>query len=416
VITGLVGLIPRDDDALEINPLAPADWDFFALDDVSYRGHRITVIWDKTGQRYKRGTGLSVLVDGKSIATSATLQRVVVANAVPAMKPAAPESGMIPVNFAVNNDGSYYPRLSASWSSPKMPLGKLNDGNYWYMRHPPNRWTCEGSPHDHDWVIVDFGSVRKIHTVTMYLLDDTREQNPTVTAPERIRLEAWSDGDWQLISNDGAALTHPAGHFPRSMKFRPLETLKLRVTLYHRGTLRSGLSEIEAWGDAILPIEPVPLPAGNLAHNPGPKIGEEAPKYPKVSASHTSRFDKVEFANDRVVNFLPEPNNRWTSFESTSPTDWLEIDFGKVVEFRRVELAIYDDGGGVQAPQSVDVQHWSGRDWIAVENPENSPSQPVGGQWNEVRFNPVKSSRLRIVFTHKGQARSGVTEVMVWDR
>ena len=71
VITGLVGLTPRDDDSLEVNPLAPADWDYFALDDVPYRGHLISVVWDKTGKRYKLGAGLHVLVDGKSAAAVA---------------------------------------------------------------------------------------------------------------------------------------------------------------------------------------------------------------------------------------------------------------------------------------------------------------------------------------------------------
>ncbi len=70
VITGLVGLTPRDDDALEINPLAPADWDYFALDDVPYRGHRVSVVWDRTGERYDLGQGLQVLVDGEAVATS----------------------------------------------------------------------------------------------------------------------------------------------------------------------------------------------------------------------------------------------------------------------------------------------------------------------------------------------------------
>ena len=47
-----------------------------------------------------------------------------------------------PVNFAVNNDGTYYPRVLAPFSNPKTPPSKLIDGNYWYHRDPPNRWTC----------------------------------------------------------------------------------------------------------------------------------------------------------------------------------------------------------------------------------------------------------------------------------
>src|SRR2546423_4491848 len=39
VITGLVGLRPRDDDTLEVRPLAPENWAYVALDSVPYRGH-----------------------------------------------------------------------------------------------------------------------------------------------------------------------------------------------------------------------------------------------------------------------------------------------------------------------------------------------------------------------------------------
>ncbi|HZT81639.1 MAG TPA: glycosyl hydrolase family 65 protein, partial [Gemmataceae bacterium] len=76
VITGLVGLRPRDDDTIEVNPLAPADWDYFALDDVPYRGRRVSIAWDRTGKRYGLGKGLHVLADGKQIASAGKLQRL----------------------------------------------------------------------------------------------------------------------------------------------------------------------------------------------------------------------------------------------------------------------------------------------------------------------------------------------------
>ena len=107
--------------------------------------------------------------------------------------------------------------------------------------------------------------------------------------------------------------------------------------------------------------------------------------------------------------------NRWTSYESKSESDWLEIDFGRAVEFRRMELAIYDDKGGVQPPVSYAIQYWSGTDWRNVANVSKSPERPVGSQWNEARFTAVSSSKVRIVFTHQGQSRSGVSEVLIWN-
>ncbi len=76
VITGLAGLRPRADDVVEVNPLAPEDWDFFCLDNLPYHGRTLTILWDRTGARYGRGAGLRVLADGREIAQGATLARV----------------------------------------------------------------------------------------------------------------------------------------------------------------------------------------------------------------------------------------------------------------------------------------------------------------------------------------------------
>jgi len=77
VITGLVGLRPRGDGVVEVNPLVPeGKWDFFCLDDVLYHGKVLTIIWDKTGAKYGKGAGLTVLANGKQIAHSPKLGKL----------------------------------------------------------------------------------------------------------------------------------------------------------------------------------------------------------------------------------------------------------------------------------------------------------------------------------------------------
>jgi hypothetical protein len=77
IITGLVGLRPRADNIIEVNPLLPAGkWDWFCLDNVLYHGKMITIIWDKTGSKYKKGKGLSVWVNGKKVASSLKLEKL----------------------------------------------------------------------------------------------------------------------------------------------------------------------------------------------------------------------------------------------------------------------------------------------------------------------------------------------------
>jgi hypothetical protein len=402
VITGLVGLRPRADDVLEVVPLASESWDYFALDDVPYRGRRVSVVWDKTGERYKLGKGLHLLAGGKKLATSEKLGRLTAKLPAVESKPAPKK---VAVNYAVNNDGRYYPRVTASYVASGTSPGKLIDGNYWYHASPPNRWTCEGSPDAKDWVLIDFGTNRTFDSVKLYLLDD---DDGKVSLPEKIELQTWDGKAWSAVK---AAKLEPAkitGHRPNVVRFEPRSASKVRATFTHAKRGKSGLTEIEVWGESALPVEPAAEPKGNLAYNPGKQ------KYPRASASYTSRFDRVEWANDGVVSFSPTPHNRWTSYESPNETDWLAIDFGEAKQTARLELAIYDDRGGVQAPQSYAVQYWDGKAWADVSGAKKTPERPVGGQFNEVRFDKVKTTKMRVVFTHRGKARSGVSEILIW--
>lgn len=77
IVTGLVGLRPRADDTVVVNPLLPAGtWDYFCLDRVPYHGRLLTILYDKTGKKYGRGSGLRILADGREIAATATLARL----------------------------------------------------------------------------------------------------------------------------------------------------------------------------------------------------------------------------------------------------------------------------------------------------------------------------------------------------
>jgi hypothetical protein len=79
IISGLIGIRPQDDQTLIINPLLPENsWDYFCLDNILVHNLIITVLYDKNGDRYKRGTGLKVFVDGKEVASSPIIERLTV--------------------------------------------------------------------------------------------------------------------------------------------------------------------------------------------------------------------------------------------------------------------------------------------------------------------------------------------------
>ena len=76
VISGLIGLRPRPDNVVVVNPLVPPSWDYFCLDQILYHGLTLTILFDKTGSHYGKGKGLHVFADGKEIAASEKLERV----------------------------------------------------------------------------------------------------------------------------------------------------------------------------------------------------------------------------------------------------------------------------------------------------------------------------------------------------
>lgn len=74
LITGLIGLRPRVDRKVVVNPLLPSGmWSYFAIDGLPYHGHLLAIVYDEGGAHYKRGRGLMLFVDGKKIASRATM-------------------------------------------------------------------------------------------------------------------------------------------------------------------------------------------------------------------------------------------------------------------------------------------------------------------------------------------------------
>lgn len=129
---------------MEVNPLLPeGTWDYFCLDQISYHGHWLTVLYDNSGERYGKGKGLRVFANGKEIAASDKLERVT--GRLP--PPAAAETSAgwkkfegNPVmggkygtcfDISVLRDGDKY-RMWLSWRPKKaVALVESKDGIHW---------------------------------------------------------------------------------------------------------------------------------------------------------------------------------------------------------------------------------------------------------------------------------------------
>ena len=394
VVTGIAGLRPRADDSVVVNPLAPPTWRYFALDDVAYHGHRLTILWDRDGTRYHRGAGLTILADGRVLARTTRLGRL----AAYLSPGTAPNDSTGLVNLAVNNGHAAFPWTGVSYAYPANPPNYLVDGNYWYHVEPPNRWTTIGSPNARDTITVELGATRRIARVELYVLDDGAAG--PVRAPARYTIELWRDGRWTAIPSPRRDPARPIGHRANTLSFPPVATSRVRVILVPDGGAPVGLSELEIWG-WISDIPQPDLPPRDLALAAHP------------SASFTATGARVEQVNDGAVAFTRYSRNRWTALGTPNASDWVELDLGAPTTISRVELYLWGDGDRIRAPKNYIIQLWNGTAWRPARERSRFPAQPLASARNVVRIQPAKASRVRVLFEHDLPAVTGLTELVV---
>ncbi|MFC1225097.1 glycosyl hydrolase family 65 protein [Pedobacter sp. BG31] len=78
VISGLVGIRPQDNDTVIINPLVPENtWEWFCLDNISYHGKTLSIVYDRYGKKYKKGKGLMCFINGKLKVQRSSIEKIV---------------------------------------------------------------------------------------------------------------------------------------------------------------------------------------------------------------------------------------------------------------------------------------------------------------------------------------------------
>ena len=76
ILSDLIGIKPNLDNIIEINPLVPDEWEWFAVDNLYYQGKKFSLIWDKTGEKYNRGKGLTLFRDNILVANSNRVEKL----------------------------------------------------------------------------------------------------------------------------------------------------------------------------------------------------------------------------------------------------------------------------------------------------------------------------------------------------
>ena len=240
VLAGLLGIRPQRGSTVQIAPLVPASWDHFAVENLAYHGHNLTVLWDRHGSTYGHGAGLRVFIDGKQRHEQPTLAKTMV-DVGPSTKAALPEL----IDDAANVAGAGYPKATASYTWHADKAENAIDGQDFHLDVPSTRWTTYGSPNRSDWLAVDFGAATPVSDVRIVFYDD----GGGVRTPDAYALQhQLIDGTWQDVPGQRRDPTLPAGRATnRTLIDPPLTTDRLRVVTSRADGGAVGITALQVW-------------------------------------------------------------------------------------------------------------------------------------------------------------------------
>jgi hypothetical protein len=242
IISGLVGLRPRADNTLEVNPLIPTDPNgirYFCLENVRYHGQLVTILYDRDGTHYMRGAGLSIYVNGSRVAAPSALGRKTIQIDPPEIKKSKP----LPVDEAVNLLETGFPSPSASINDTPGALHQAIDGRVWFFPEVRKFWSNAGSQAAEDWYGIDFGAEKTLTSVKLYFYSDgTQFQQPT-----SYTLQYWTGSDWAEIPNSQKSPAAPIGNGENTVTFPPMQITKLRALFENQKPAATALVAIKAF-------------------------------------------------------------------------------------------------------------------------------------------------------------------------
>ncbi|UUU36790.1 discoidin domain-containing protein [Streptomyces sp. CA-210063] len=133
-----------------------------------------------------------------------------------------------------------------------------------------------------------------------------------------------------------------------------------------------------------------------------------------VSASHTGSGSNVSGA----VDGYPTNEPFWGAGGSANSQDWYELNLGTARTFNEVRLHFKDSRPAsttYRAPSAYDIQYHNGSSWLNVPGQTKGPATPRAN-YNLVRFPAVSAQRVRVLATNASGAKTGLTEVKIFNR
>ncbi|MBL7828562.1 MAG: glycoside hydrolase family 127 protein [Saprospiraceae bacterium] len=298
--------------------------------------------------------------------------------------------------------GNVVIKLNGQAISPKFELGyavidrKWNTGDYVELEFPMQVRRIEANPK----VEADMHHVALQRGPLMYCLEAKDQSDP--------RIPHLYLPDDEPITNTfepgllGGVTTLNFRGFVVNKIISPekadLTTVKLKAVPYY------------AWANRGKDFMRVWIP-NNLR---GARVAAQATV---ASESKISASEGLQNALPAVADqFVPKNSNDqenpfvhwWPKFGAT---EWLQYDFKKAEQLGTVRVYWFDDersGGGCRVPASWRLLYLENGEWKPVYAPGGFPV--LIDAWNEVQFEPVKTTAMRLEMTFKEGVSGGVHE------
>ena len=284
MIEDVAGMVPREDNKIELNPIALPDWNHFTVNNLSYHGQDLSIVWNNDGHYANAPKGYTLYLGGKAVLTSDKLAHLVYDPSTGSVEvkddSGAKVTGVTTADLKTANQVTYGSdsRVTDIFaksgqnvdSSSKSQIDVARDADvkatYATDGYPATNavdgknvmesfWGTKGSPNAKDTITVTFkGGAKTIDDVRVYFYQTSSSQTINgYKEPAVYTLEYQdADGSWKALPNQVRTPAFAGANYNR-VQFDPVTTKAIRATFTPQGGQAVGLKEIEAFDTGIKP-------------------------------------------------------------------------------------------------------------------------------------------------------------------
>ena len=365
VITGLIGFIPHSDNTVEVDPIIPSNWTYFALENLPYHGHLISILYDKDGSRYNHGTGLSIFSDGEKIYNGNGPSGKVQLSSNNAQQPGSnsPAPKPVEVNIAANPNGlGFWPKASATYTFDLDDPYKAIDGVLFYDSEPDNRWTNYQSPNSNDTLTIQLARPRNMTGIVLAIYEDSnRSPAGSVACPASIHV---TDADGKTLADVPDFASKCLPNDKNIVVFdEEAETDTINFNFTPQQNLAVGVCEVEIWvpantGDFYYAADALAQSAVNVEFDNNSTITSNGAVLAPYSSSSEIDFSCIYSANGGAVDLRISYKYNGTS----------EVNLGvSVNQFAVGNVTLQPtSGSGYENAALNDVKLWKGTNFVTI--------------------------------------------------